>query len=150
MARVERICPNCGTSNASVREQCRKCGTRLSLHAPREDNLPGRSKGVRTVALVLSAGAIIARTGLRLFVKQVLPRIARMRSEKPSHMTIDYSPRQPPVENAESRQPESPEPDSKIHGWRAWRVRHGDKQASGSKTVEWSVSRRREGGAGKE
>ncbi len=151
MAKVERICPNCGTSNASDRERCRKCGTGLFTPARRQDNVPARSEGGRTAALVLSAGAIIARVGLRLLVRQVLPRIADRLTEKPSRMTIDHQPRRASVENAPPRQPvQEDEPDYVIRGWRAWSVRQNDDHSSGSETFEWRVSRRREGGAGKE
>ncbi|MGE5140388.1 MAG: zinc ribbon domain-containing protein [Rudaea sp.] len=151
MATIERICPQCGTGNASDRSRCSKCGAALAnLPVPGGRSLPARREGPGTGALILSATALIARAGFRLFRKEILPRLARELANKPSTAIIDQ-PRGADVEKQRVEKPASePEPDYTIRGWRAWSVRHNDQQSSGSETFEWRISRRRDGGAGRE
>ncbi len=137
MAKIERICPNCGTGNASDRVRCSKCGTQLrNLPATRANDLPAHLQGESAAALVLSATALLARAGLRLLVREVLPRVAKELATKPASQQI--------VE-----QPSPEQPDYVIRGWRVWSYRHGEDQASGSEHFEWRVNRRDRGGTGK-
>lgn len=151
MATVQRICPNCGASNDSSRARCSKCGTSLTnLPVPGQSQVPARSQKVEVAGLVLSATAIIARVGLRLLARQVLPRL-RGQHARPSAMTIDHAPRQADVGPRDSRSPaQDDSPDYVIRGWRAWSVRRNEDQSSGSESFEWRISRRREGGAEKD
>ncbi len=148
MATIERVCPNCGTSNSSQRARCSKCGTTLTnLPARGQSQVPARGQKAEIAGLALSAGALIARAGFRLFVRQVLPRM-RGRNQKPSAMTIDQEPRRNDVERPQSGWPEKDDsPDYVIRGWRAWSVRRNEDESSGSESFEWRVSRRRDGGA---
>ncbi len=147
MATIERVCPNCGTSNSSQRARCSKCGTPLTnLPVRGQSQVPARSQKVELAGLALSAGALIARAGFRLFVKQVLPRMRQRR--RASTMTVDQEPRRADVERQQSGWPEKDDsPDYVIRGWRAWSVRRNDDESSGSESFEWRVSRRRDGGA---
>ncbi len=148
MATIERICPNCGTSNKSDRTRCTKCGTSLTnLPVPSSSQVPARNQKAELAGLALSATALIARAGFRLLVNQVLPRM-RGENKKPSSMIIDHEPRQSDIEQQKSRWPEQDDsPDYIIRGWRAWSVRQNDDQSSGSESFEWRISRRRDGGA---
>ncbi len=129
MEKIERICPNCGTSNPSTRPRCSQCGTQLiNLPAARGNDLPSRVEGAGAAALVLSATAFLARAGFRLFVREVLPRVAKELMPKPASKQI--------VE-----QPTEEQPEYMIRGWRVWSYRRGDEQASGSEHVEWRVNR---------
>ncbi len=154
MATVERVCPQCGTSNPSDRSRCAHCGANLThLPARRPNDLPERVGGARTAALVLSATALIARAGFRLFRSQVLPWLSHELSSRPPTI-IDHKPSKRAAEEQQQRAVDrttpEPEPDYTIRGWRAWSVRQGDEESSGSDTFEWRISRRRDGGAGRE
>ncbi len=137
MEKIERICPNCGTSNPTTHTRCSNCGTQLiNLPASRANSLPSRVEGAGAAALVLSATAFLARTGLRLLAREVLPRMAKGLTPKPASQQI--------VE-----QPTAEQPDYVIRGWRVWSYRRGDDQASGSEHFEWQVHRRDAGRKGK-
>lgn len=153
MATIERICPKCGTSNPSDRSRCKKCGTNLTnLPVPRKDSLPARVERTGGAALVLSAGALVARVGFQLFKDQILPWLAQELAKRPT--VIDAEPKQPrrELERIEPRRKPiaDDQPDYVIRGWRAWSVRRGDEHASGSENFEWRISRRRDGGADNE
>ncbi len=137
MEKIERICPNCGTSNSATRARCSKCGTQLiNLPASRANNVPSRIEGAGAAALVLSATAFLARTGWRLLAREVLPRVAKELTPKPASQQI--------VEPQTEEQP-----DYVIRGWRVWSSRHGNDPESGSEHFEWRVNRRDESARGK-
>lgn len=129
MQEIERVCPNCGSTNPYVRSQCVRCGANLTnLPARSQLNSPARFEGAGTAALVLAASAFIARAGLRLFVRQVLPRFAKGLQPKPASLqTVDQAPEE--------------QPGLVIRGWRAWHVRSGTDRSSGSEHFEWRITR---------
>ncbi len=132
MKEIERICPNCGASNEYDRARCSRCGTQLSgLPAPRQSGLPSRVEATSTAALVLGASAFLARTGLRLFRREILPRVAKALKPKPaSQQVID--------QGADDRS------DYVVRGWRVWSARYNDQEASGSEHFEWKITKTRE------
>ncbi len=137
MEKIERICPNCGMSNAADRARCTRCGTNLTtLPAARSSNLPSRIEGAGAAAVILGATLYIARTGLSLLAREVLPRMAKSLAYKPASKQI--------VE-----QPAEEQPDYVIRGWRSWSYRRGAERASGSESFEWRVNRRDQGGTRK-
>lgn len=96
------------------------------MPAPRGSNLPARIEGVSAAALVLAASAFVARTGFRLLVRRILPRLAKeLVNKSASSQAIS----QDPVE----------QPDYVIRGWRAWSVHHGTEHASGAEHLEWRI-----------
>ncbi len=145
MSKIERICPNCGATNASDRARCVRCGTNLTtLPAKRGASLPARAERVSATALVLGASALIARVGWSLVARQVLPRLVK-------GLTSRAAPRQVVKQPSEKQVNHPPEEqaDYVIRGWRTWSVRRGDEQAQGSEHFEWKITRRGEGGAGR-
>ncbi len=138
MSKIERICPNCGTSNPSDRARCARCGTNLTtLPARRPNNLPIHIDKVSAAALVLGASAFIARQGLRLFARQVLPRVVKGLTPKSAPKPTPKREIEPPVQE---------QPDYILRGWRTWSVRRGDEEAHGTEHFEWRINRR---GAGR-
>lgn len=137
MQEIERVCPNCGTTNPYDRAQCRHCGAALrNLPAKRQPDLPARFEGAGAAALVLAASTFIAKAGFKLLVRQVLPRIAKNLEPKPaSKQTVDQSPEE--------------HPGYVIRGWRAWHVRSGTNQSSGSEHFEWRINRRDDSSPGR-
>jgi hypothetical protein len=137
MEKIERVCPNCNTGNPYERAQCQRCGASLTnLPASRQSGLPARIEGASAVALVLGASALIARTGFKLLMSQVLPRVASSLARKPaSQQIIDQS--------------HEEQPDYVIRGWRAWSVRRGSEHSTGSEHFEWRINRRGQHGAGR-
>lgn len=128
MATVERICPNCGTSNPQERGHCVRCGTDLiQLPERRASRLPARVEGAGAAALVLGATALVARAGLELLARQLLTRVRRATLAKtpPTFSTL----------SSEAR------PDYVVRGWRAWSIHYGDKNTSGSEQFEWHIKR---------
>lgn len=129
MEKIERICPNCGTGNPYGRAQCLKCGTNLtSLPAPRQPSLPERIEGASAAALAVAASAFIARAGLRLIVRGILPHVVKSLAIKPASPSISD---------------QSPEGQSGyvIRGWRVWSMRHGSQNSNGSEHFEWRINR---------
>ncbi len=137
MEKIERICPNCGTSNAYERTRCVRCGSSLTtLPASRPSNLPTRIEGASAAALVLAASAFIARVGWRLFAREVLPRAIRGLTQKPtSEQVVDQSREEPPA--------------YVIRGWRAWSMHRGGDRSSGAEQFEWRIHRPGDRGHGK-
>jgi hypothetical protein len=132
MKQIERICPNCGASNDYDRARCSRCGTQLStLPAPRQAGLPSKVEGASTAALVLGASAFLARTGYRLFRREILPRVIKGLKPKPASEQV--------IEPAGDD-----EPDYTVRGWRVWSTRHNDQEASGSEQFEWKIRKTRE------
>jgi hypothetical protein len=137
MEKIERVCPNCHTANPYERARCQRCGASLTnLPAPRQAGLPARIEGAGAAALVLGASALIARTGLRIIVREVMPRVASSLARKPAAREI-----------IDQRRDE--QPDYVIRGWRAWSVRRGPEHSSGSEHFEWRINRRDIHGTGK-
>jgi hypothetical protein len=137
MEKIERVCPNCGTANPYERANCQRCGVALAnLPASRGTGVPARIEGASTAALVLAASAFIARTGFKLFAREILPRIAKGLAPKPaSKEIVDQSP--------------GDQPDYVIRGWRAWSMHHGTDHSSGSEQFEWRINRRDAPGTGR-
>ncbi len=132
MQKVERVCPNCGTANPYESAYCRKCGTNLTstnLPARRGTNSPARFRAPAGIALVVSASAFLARLGLKLLARQVLPRVKESITKKPEPKEIKVAPREEV-------------PDTVIRGWRAWSVRKGEDESSGSEKFEWRINSR--------
>lgn len=130
MAQIERICPNCGTSNPADRARCVHCGLDLLyLPARREPRLPARLGNAGAAALLLGASALVAREGFKLLARSLLTRLAPVsrRQVSPTNAT--------PV-------PDEP-PDYIIRGWTAWNIRNGKEQSSGSQRFEWHIKERR-------
>jgi hypothetical protein len=137
MEQIERVCPKCGVSNPYERARCQNCGVILTnLPASRRSSVPARIEGAGAAALVLGASALIVRTGLKLLVGEILPRVVSSVARKPaSRQIVD----QPPEE----------QPQYVIRGWRAWSVRRGAEHSTGSEHFEWRINRRDERGAGR-
>lgn len=131
MASVERICPNCGTSNPQERVHCVRCSTNLiQLPERRASRLPARVEGAGAAALVLGATALVARAGLELLARQLFTRVRRATLAKTApSATINRSSEAPP--------------DYVVRGWRAWSIHYGDKNTSGSEQFEWHIKRTR-------
>ncbi len=133
MVQIERICPNCGTSNAADRAQCINCGLDLNrLPAQSQSNLPLPLEGAGVAALVMGATALIARAGLRLLARGVANRINRALIPRPNPTAVE-------------RKTTEEQPDYVVWGWRSWSVRQGEQHSSGSEQFEWRV-KRKEGG----
>ncbi len=131
MTQIERICPNCGTSNPSDQTYCVQCGLDLiHLPAPRRTTLPARIDQARAAALVLGASMLIARAGLQLIVRGLVPRLANGLT-KPSGSPI------------EKKQGDD-QPDWIVRGWRAWSIHSGDNHSTGSEQFEWRIKRTRD------
>ena len=129
MATVERICPNCGTSNSQEQVHCVRCGTNLiRLPAERASQLPARLEGAGVAAIVLGATAIIARAGLEVLALQLLARVSRSTLAKA-----------PP--SAAANRSQQIQPDYVVRGWRAWSIRDGERNTSGSEQFEWRIKR---------
>jgi hypothetical protein len=137
MEKIERVCPKCGTGNPYDRSSCVRCGSSLTnLPAQRLSNVPAQIEGASAAALVLAASAFIARTGLKLLARGILPRVASVLTHKPaSSQIVDQTTEEPP--------------DYVIRGWRAWSVHRGSDHSSGSEQFEWRINRRGGRGAGR-
>ncbi len=132
MTIVERICPQCGASNASERVYCVRCGTNL-IHLPavRQPALPARLEEARTAALVIGASALILRAGLRLVARPLLARLLGRLPERGRSRAL--------VERGAG------EDDVVVQGWRTWSIQRGAERSSGSEQFEWRIRRAREG-----
>ncbi len=128
MAQVERICPNCGKSNLSNQTHCVQCGIDLiHLSAPRQAGVAARADQARAAALLVGASMLIARAGLHLIARGILPRLAGglVRSKN----------------NPLGQRPGDDQPDWILHGWRAWSIHSGDAHSNGSEQFEWRIKR---------
>lgn len=130
MSALERICPQCGTTNSADRTHCVRCNTNLiTLSARGQSSLPARLENPQAAVFVLGASALIARIGLNLLARAVLPRLVRGVSLK----------RTPPAR----KEPSSVEqPDYIVRGWRSWRIQRGEDRSSGSEQFEWRIKKR--------
>ena len=125
------------------RAECLKCRANLRLPAARRSNLPIPSRKRQAAALALSAAAVVARVGFTLLKDQVLPRLADSLADWARGLPTERK----ASEVIEPEPKSAEEPDYTIRGWRAWSVRRGQQETSGSERFEWNVSRRRDGGA---
>ncbi len=131
MTQVERICPNCGTSNPAERTNCLRCGMDLVwLPATRPPTMPARADQARAAALVIGATALIARASLELLVRGILPRLMNGRV-KPSSSSL-------------KQRRAGDQPDYIVRGWRAWSVHWDDQHSAGSEQFEWRINRTRD------
>ena len=129
MSTLERICPNCGTANSADRTHCILCNTnQISLADPGQAKLPARFDNPRAVGLVLGVSAVVARVGLNLLTREILPRLAKGLISKPA--------------SSVTKQPASDDrPDYIVRGWSAWSVHQNGEHSSGSEQFEWRIKR---------
>ncbi len=131
MAQIERICSNCGKSNPPDQTHCVQCGIDLiHLPAPRQATVPTRMDQARAAALVVGASMLIARAGLQLIARGILPRLAGG-LVRPSGNPLDQ------------KQGDG-QPDWIVRGWRVWSIHSGDAHSSGSEQFEWRIKRTRD------
>ncbi len=130
MSTVERICPNCGAINSANRTYCVRCNTNLiTLSAREQTNLPARFDKVQAAGLALGVSALIARVGINLLTREILPRLAKRSVVKGA------SP-------AKGQPMAADQPDYIIRGWRAWSVHRGEEHSTGSEQFEWRIHAR--------
>ncbi len=129
MSALERICPNCGATNAAERTNCVRCNTNLiTLSARGRSNLPARLDNKQVAVFVLGASALIARVGVNLLARAILPRLLRGAALKRTSPAGE----QPVSVNR---------PDYVVRGWRAWSVQRGEERSSGSEQFEWRIKK---------
>lgn len=126
MAQLERICPNCGFSNPSDKQNCLQCGFDfLRLPAQKPVSPLVTSEQAATTALVIGATALIARVGVQLLLRAVFPRLVAGLKPRKS------------VQRTQS----GDAADYIVKGWRTWNIHTGGDHSSGSEQFEWRIKR---------
>ncbi|MBI4672259.1 MAG: hypothetical protein HY741_11420 [Chloroflexi bacterium] len=141
MPRFERVCPECGASNAYDKTQCIKCRAPLT-NAPASRNSPAALISRKGMAILAwRATKFMTRWGIQLARRGAQRGIEKIRARPRVNVqdqTIDG--------DYEIPQPAAPENFPPAREWRVWSGAADDDTSEAKTTLHWGASPRRKTG----